>query len=263
MNHIRYHQGCFRSPNLLKLLRADAWIIPERSSYRSHTSRFLFIRRGWARRILVNRRRRGSTHRLVARSPRSRPRGAWGRGRRRCSCGRREALVPGTSTCRCRAHLAGRTSKRPAAVRVPGCVHSALRCAGTGSRQLLFWRWCRAVSGGRAGGNTRAAHMRTWRSLGRSPRTDVARDPRPATPPATPRPCPRPGDAAPNRHTTINYSFGRHKVRYIIKSWHFCVILWRLRIKSITMWKLWSLFYLTWLHRYQPRFRAELFDEYL
>lgn len=44
--------------NLLKLLRADAWIIPERSSYRSHTSRFLFIRRGWARRILVNRRRR-------------------------------------------------------------------------------------------------------------------------------------------------------------------------------------------------------------
>lgn len=37
-----------------------------------------------------------------------------------------------------------------------------------------------------------------------------------------PRP---PGTRAPNRHTPINYSFGRHNVRYIIKSWHFCVVL--------------------------------------
>lgn len=160
-------------PNLLKLLRANAWIIPERSSYRSHTSRFLFIRRGWARRILVNRRRRvADTHRLVARSPHSQPPAASALGRRQCCGGRRAALAPATSTCRCPAHPAGTTNTRRGAAPAPGCVHSAPRCVGTGSRRRLFSLWYRVASAGRAAGSRRAAHTRTWRSLGRSARTD-------------------------------------------------------------------------------------------
>lgn len=50
---------------------------------------------------------------------------------------------------------------------------------------------------------------------------------------APPAPRPAPGDARPESTRCDKLFIWRHNVRYIIKSWHFCVVLQWLRIKSI------------------------------
>lgn len=101
------------------------------------------------------------THRLVARSPHNRLQAASGRGRRRCCGGRREALAPATSTCRCRVHPLEKTNTRRVAAPAPEYVHIFPQYVGTGSRRRLFLLLCRAESAGRAAGSRRAAHTRS------------------------------------------------------------------------------------------------------